>query len=219
MRPGVSGPRPQPRLGEKAAGRRVLVRSAPARGSGEPPGRWWSRPLRSGVSPGAREGPGNPARRLRHWCVTGAPARGLRAPRLPPFAHAPRPLRAPSWARYQHPDRTPRVSLTTANQQASPLPRSARAFSATRPPARPAPQPARHSAWSARCPGLAEGRRGKGPWAVVLAGSEPPASLSLPGGACQGHAGLGAAVRTCHREMHNNSPPPRDSACRNVYYL
>lgn len=43
------------------------------------------RPLRSGVSPGAREGPGNPARRRRHRRVTGAPARPCsRAPRATP---------------------------------------------------------------------------------------------------------------------------------------
>lgn len=92
----------------------------PVAGPGPPPPRvhGFSRPLRGGVSPGAREGPGNPARRRRrHWCVTGAPAPGLRALRSP-LGPAPRPralLRAPA-AR----PRAPRLAPLSAGGARSP---------------------------------------------------------------------------------------------------
>lgn len=113
-RAGVQGAEPRPRWGAQSlglqalcsapqAGLRERVQSRPPQSAGPgPPAS--SRPRLSAPTPrrglaGRPGGPGNPARRRRrHWCVTGAPAPGLRALR-PPLGPAARPralLRAPA---------------------------------------------------------------------------------------------------------------------------
>lgn len=124
--------------------------------------------------------------------AAGSPRAPGRGREIPPAAYvtgaSPGLPRRGSVRPASHPLSTPPTSST--------LPAGLAIGVQTAPPtrARPAP-PARPALRVERAPPRAGGGEA-GMVTGVLAGSEAPVSLSSPGGSCQGHARLGAAVRT-----------------------